>query len=614
MKIRQLPERLANQIAAGEVVERPSSVVKELLENSIDAGSNTIKIELQEAGLALIKVTDDGHGISERDVKNAFLRHATSKIQYDTDLFHIKTLGFRGEALSSISSVSKLTIKTSLGDAAGTKLYLEGGKVIDESKSDARKGTEITVEELFFNTPARLKYMKSIHTELSHITDLINRYALAQPHIRFEVIHNRKLIFSAVGNDNRLQAIGQIYGMQIARSMYEVHASSLDFDITGFIAKPEATRSNRNYMTFIINGRYIKSPALSFAVMRAYDTLLPKHRYPIVVLAITLDPILIDVNVHPTKLEVRLSKEKELVALMEDMIRKQFRQARLIPEAVEQTSAKAKEKVKTSQDAFDFTSQTAHIPPERPRQINSRIDDEKVSEPFPALIQDKPVTKPRGEAVNLQSDSTESDLGMITDQAATENRIPSLYPIGQLQGTYILAQNEDGFYMIDQHAAQERIKYEYFKAKLGKPISELQDLLLPMTFDFTLDEVILIEKEQAKLEEIGLFLERFGEQTFAIRAFPNWFPKGLEETIVEDMIDQVIKHGKVSVEKQREEVAILMSCKQSIKANHYLNETEMNRLLNDLSKTTDPFTCPHGRPVIIHFSTYEIEKMFKRVM
>lgn len=606
MRIRQLPERLANQIAAGEVVERPASVVKELVENSIDANSKVIKIELREAGLTLIKLTDDGDGISEEDVKRAFLRHATSKIHYDTDLFHIKTLGFRGEALSSISSVSKLTIKTSPGDIAGTKIYLEGGKIVEETKSDARKGTEITVAELFYNTPARLKYMKSIHTELSHITDMINRYALAQPQIRFEVIHNDKNLFTSTGNGNVLQVIGQIYGMQIARNMFEVEASSLDFEVAGFVAKPESTRSNRNYMTFIINGRYIKSPALSFAVMRAYDTLLPRHRYPIVVLSITLDPILVDVNVHPTKLEVRLSKEKELVSLIEEMIRKQFRQATLIPEAAKQY----KEKAVTSQDTFDFkpyqnqTEQTNH------QQTNPEFDTSHLREPF---IPVAPVV-PIDQVIEPEPIGNYHEQSDTSHEQANDNRIPALYPIGQLQGTYILAQNDLGFYMIDQHAAQERIKYEFFKKKLGTPINEVQDLLIPITFEFTLDEMILIERQLDKLAETGLFLEQFGQQTYAIRSFPNWFPKGLEEEIVRDMIEQVIKDGNISVEKQREEVAILMSCKQSIKANHYLNETEMTRLLADLRLTTDPFTCPHGRPVIIQFTTYEIEKMFKRIM
>ena len=279
MKIRQLPERLANKIAAGEVVERPASVVKELIENSIDANSKIIKIELKEAGLTQIKVTDNGEGMSKDDCKRAFLRHATSKITFDADLFHIHSLGFRGEALASIASVSKVTIKSSMGDEAGTKLFLDAGKIIEETKSDARKGTEITVDNLFFNTPARLKYLKTIHTELSHITDLIYRYALAHPEIRFEVIHNGKSIFRSPGSGNRLQVISGIYGMQVTKNMLAIKKETLDFKVDGFIARPEITRSNRNYITIIVNGRYIKSPALTQAI---YELMTRCYQYIVI--------------------------------------------------------------------------------------------------------------------------------------------------------------------------------------------------------------------------------------------------------------------------------------------------------------------------------------------
>ncbi|MFD2133463.1 DNA mismatch repair endonuclease MutL [Pseudogracilibacillus auburnensis] len=603
MKIRQLPQNLANKIAAGEVVERPASVVKELIENSIDAGSTAIKIELKEAGLTEVKVTDDGEGMSPEDAKRAFLRHATSKIKYDADLFHIKSLGFRGEALASIASVSKLTVKTSLGDEAGTMLYLEAGKMIRESKSDARKGTEITVNELFYNTPARLKYMKTIHTELSHITDLINRYALAHPHIRFDVIHNGKEIFSSRGTGNLLQVISHIYGMQVAKNMYHIKDSTIDFKVEGFIAKPEITRSNRNYVTIIVNGRYIKSQHLLHGIIRAYDTLLPIHRYPVAVLHITLDPILVDVNVHPTKLEVRFSKEKELTLLIEQMIRNQFKQSTLIPKM----ENKKQQLEKTEQETMSFDHFVQKSPP---------IYDQ------PSEIEQVHYTEQIPDVASEENDRSQIfvDTEVIREEAnidkepQPEYRVPSMYPIGQLQGTYILAQNETGFYMIDQHAAQERIKYEYYKEKLGKPSAHIQQLFLPLTFEFTTNEMIFIEKHIHDLERAGLLLEPFGGQTYAVRAHPSWFPKGLEEEIIRDIVAQVIQDGTISIEKLREEVAILMSCKKSIKANQYITETDMVRLLEDLRKTKDPFTCPHGRPVMIHYTFYEIEKMFKRIM
>lgn len=623
LRIHQLPDILANKIAAGEVVERPASVIKELIENSIDANSSSIKVELQEAGLTEMKVTDNGEGMGYEDCKRAFLRHATSKIKYDADLFHIASLGFRGEALASIAAVSKLTIMTSTGNEAGTKLYLEAGHIVDESKSPARQGTEIIVRELFYNTPARLKYMKTIHTELGHITDLINRYALAHPSIRFEIFHNGKEVFKTPGNNNRLQVIRQIYGMQIAQNMLPVKASSLDFDIEGFIAKPNQTRANRNFITIIVNGRYIKSHALTHAIVRAYDTLLMIHRYPIVVLAITLDPILIDVNVHPTKLEVRFSKEKELIALIEGMIRDVLKQTNLIPNA---TFKQRSQNEKPVQNSFTFTQKTEQITDDA-KQVESdkTFQFDKTNDFFTSTTNNEQINKEQiqeapllaqesiGETPTSPNEQDEQkDVTEVETRYSTP-RVPPMYPIGQLQGTYILAQNELGFYMIDQHAAQERIKYEFYKVKLGIPQQDVQHLLLPLTFEFTTEEMLFIEKHKAALQEAGLFLEPFGDKTYAVRAHPNWFPSGEEELIIRDMVEQIIQKGQINIESIREEVAILMSCKHSIKANHYLTEEDMIRLLEDLRQTNDPFTCPHGRPVIVHLTNYDIEKMFKRI-
>ncbi len=608
MKIHQLPEHLANKIAAGEVVERPASVVKELLENSIDANSSMIKIDLHEAGLSQIKVTDDGDGMSNEDCKRAFLRHATSKIAFDADLFHIKSLGFRGEALASIASVSKMVIKSSLGTEAGITLCLEGGKLVNEDKSDARKGTEITVNNLFFNTPARLKYLKTIHTELSHITDLIYRYALAHPSIRFQVLHNGKTVFNSPGSGNQLQVISQIYGMQVARNMIAIKGETIDFSLRGFIAKPQITRSNRSYITIIVNGRYIKSPALSHAIIRAYDTLLPIHRYPVAVLSVELDPILIDVNVHPTKLEIRFSKEQELIRLLENRIQEAFKESTLIPTIEHEPK---REKIKcTEQNSFPLDSISNSISERRPEEVSAPVQvhqDITIRESNEQEITVDPIEQNEEEIIS----ETEP---VIIDHEQRKERIPVMYPIGQLQGTYILAQNETGFFMVDQHAAQERIKYEFYKEKLTYPTKEVQQLLFPLTFEFTSNEISFIENHREILQQVGLFLEPFGENTYAVRSYPSWFPQGMEEEIIRDLVDQVMNDGATNIGKLREEIAIMMSCKRSIKANHYLTDQDMVRLLEDLRNTNDPFTCPHGRPVIIRFTYYEIEKMFKRVM
>lgn len=619
VKIEQLPESLANKIAAGEVVERPASVVKELVENSIDAKSNLIRIEVEEAGLRKIAVSDDGEGMNKEDCKRAFLRHATSKIKYDTDLFHIKSLGFRGEALASIASVSKLTLKSSQGNEAATMLYLEGGEIVKETKAEARKGTEIIVEDLFYNTPARLKYVKSLHTELGRITDLVNRFALAYPNIRFELIHNGRTLFKTTGSNQVLQVINQIYGRDVARNIIQKSTSTLDFDIEAYVVKPEITRANRNYITLIVNGRYIRNFPLTQAIIAGYGTLLPIHRFPIAVLYITLDPVLVDVNVHPTKLEVRFSKEKELAKTIEQLVARAFEAETLIPKM----TYKHQKKKPTEQEAFEL-----FLPKDKSQETNKTksikephfnktkvITNERIKDKQRAYSDDVAII--HNEEINqnnlLNQNKTEVANKSLDEEEIKKDRIPPLYPIGQLQGTYILAQNELGFYMIDQHAAQERIKYEFFKKKLGNPEHDTQQLLMPLQFHFTLEEKLLLERHADELESIGIKLEPFGGQTFTIRSHPTWFPKGEEEQLIRDIIQQVIEQGKVNFETLREEVAILMACKRSIKANHYLSIEEMERLLEDLRKTEDPFTCPHGRPVIIHQTYYEIEKMFKRI-
>jgi DNA mismatch repair protein MutL len=619
MKIFQMPDALANKIAAGEVVERPASVVKELVENSIDAGSSWIKIDVNEAGLEQIKITDDGEGMAEDDVERSFLRHATSKIRNESDLFHVHTLGFRGEALASIASVSRLTIKTSQGDSAGTFLSLEGGEVLEKGKSDARKGTEITVSDLFYNTPARLKYMKTIHTELGHITDLLNRLSLSHPEIRFEATHNGKPLFKTPGTGDLLQVIAQIYGMGVARKMLPFNVETLDFKINGYIAKPEITRASRSYISIILNGRYIKSIPITQAIIRGYHTLLPIGRSPVVVLQVEMDPILVDVNVHPTKLEARFSKDKELYTLIENQIRTTFRQTRLIPE-MEQ---KPKEVPKQSfQRSLNF-NEPLPIARESWQPTNdtdtSSYQQESIIQ---KLTENQPIVNQKAneqEEIYTQKDFKQTFVHQEVNTnkeevIAPNDRVPAMYPIGQLHGTYILAQNENGFYMIDQHAAQERIKYEFFKKKLGQTTNEVQELLIPITFEFSKQESIFIEHYKSELENVGLFFESFGNQSYIIRSYPNWFPKNFEEEVIREMIEQIMQDERIDVEAIREDAAILMSCKRSIKANHYLNNDDMFRLLEDLRKTTDPFTCPHGRPIIVHFTTYELEKMFKRVM
>ncbi|PLR69833.1 DNA mismatch repair endonuclease MutL [Bacillus sp. UMB0893] len=612
-KIIRLDDSLSNKIAAGEVVERPASVVKELTENSIDAGSSVIEIHIEEAGLSKIRIIDNGDGIEPEDCLNAFHRHATSKIKDENDLFRIRTLGFRGEALPSIASVSHVELKTSTGADAGTRMVLSGGKVDIHESASSRKGSDLTVTNLFFNTPARLKYVKTVHTEIGNITDVVNRLALSNPSISFKLTHNGKQMLHTSGNGDVRQVIAGIYGMAIAKKMIPINLQSLDFEVKGFISLPEITRASRNYISTIVNGRFIKNYPLVKAIQSGYHTLLPIGRFPIVFLEINMDPILVDVNVHPAKMEVRLSKEAELNELITSGIKDAFSHKKLIPEAAQ---PKRKEKSFDEQQTFSFSHTE-----KKPMNLSPQVSEitEKKSLPVFELDEESVQIAPSIPIIEEETETYHDTLEenqefQETAAAESESRVPALYPIGQMHGTYILAQNETGLYIIDQHAAQERINYEYFKEKVGQVETEVQELLVPITLHYSADEALIINEQMLALAEVGIFLEPFGGNSYIVRSHPQWFPRGDEKNLMEEIIQEVLDHKKADIKKLREKAAIMMSCKAAIKANHYLRNDEMFALLATLRKTTDPFTCPHGRPIIIHYSTYEMEKMFKRVM
>ncbi len=633
--IKRLSEPLANKIAAGEVVERPASIIKELVENAIDAKATVIEVEVEEGGLKKIRIADNGHGFAPEDCEIAFERHATSKIHHESDLFHIRSLGFRGEALPSIASVSYLDLVTSTGEGPGTHLKLEGGRVIEKNHAQSRKGSIITVTHLFYNTPARLKYLKTIHTELGKITDMMNRLALSYPNTRFTLKHNDKLLFQTNGSGDLAQVLAAIYGIQTARKTLPFKGESLDFKIHGLLVKPELTRAGRQYVYIFINGRYIKNFRLFNAITNGYHTLLPIGRNPIAILHITMDPTLVDVNVHPAKLEARISKENELCELIENTVRARFHQENLIPEVPKK---ERKEKVISKQQFLKFedvnsnTEQSMEttfsdkdtfeieVKDIQKNPNSSRLQDPLYSESLPSEVHEETleieqVNEVKND-VDVENDWRTLDKSPIEPSKEEEisSRIPKLYPIGQMHGTYILAQNEEGLYIIDQHAAQERIKYEFFREKVGQTTKEVQELLVPLTFEFTAAEYATIHEYKHYLEDIGLYFEEFGQHTLIVRSHPRWFPKGKEKETIEDIVHQLIQERHISIKKLRESLAIMMSCKGSIKANRYLRDDEIEALLDQLRQASDPFTCPHGRPVIIKFSTYEMEKMFKRVM
>jgi len=595
--IRLMNEPLSNKIAAGEVVERPASVVKELVENAIDAGSTSIDIYIEEAGLQTIQITDNGSGMDAEDAVLSFSRHATSKISNEHDLFRIRTLGFRGEALASIASVSKVALWTSDGATTGTSVEIEGGHLKKQTAGALRKGTDIKVSQLFFNTPARLKYMKTIQTELGHIMDLINRLALCYPSIAFKLTHGDQELLHTNGRGDLQQVIAAIYGMSIAKKMIPFEGGTADYRIYGYASLPEVTRASKNYLTLFVNGRWVKHYSVQQSIVNAYHTFLPIERYPLVVLHIEGDPYLTDVNVHPSKQHIRLSKEKELQELVEETIRKCIRSVMRAPEIAEKPK-----KIVTPSEQMDLW---------KSRPVETTVSQTQPMQTFnktpePLMVKETGAH----DETSIQVEVFENLKPVISKEL-----IPELDIIGQIHGTYIIAQSTDGFYLIDQHAAQERIKYEFFRDKVGEvDAEERQSLLIPLSMHYSADEALRLKEHADQLEEVGIYLEEFGPTTYIVREHPSWFPKGFEEEIVKELIEQVLTNRKTDVKKLREDAAIMMSCKRSIKANHYLTRDDMVRLIEDLKQADHPFTCPHGRPVIVHFSTYEIEKMFKRVM
>ncbi|MBP1041100.1 DNA mismatch repair endonuclease MutL [Vagococcus sp. BWB3-3] len=665
-KIQELSEMLANQIAAGEVVERPASVVKELVENAIDANSSQIDIYIEEAGLRKIQVIDNGDGIDNDDVLSAFKRHATSKIHSRDDLFRIRTLGFRGEALPSIASVSEMTLETSTGEGEGSFVRLAGGKVLEHKPNALRKGTKITVENLFYNTPARLKYVKSLQTELANVGDIINRLAMSHPQIAFRLVHDGNKMLSTTGNGDIKQAIAGIYGVGTAKKMLPIEQEDLDFKISGYVSLPELTRASRNYLSIIINGRYIRNYLLNKAIVEGYGSKLMVGRFPLAVIKIDMDPLLVDVNVHPTKQEVRLSKEQELMTLIASAIQEALSEQQLIPNAASNLGFNRGPKEKKVEQirmpletplastgisrhqsqrqptfkeqglAYDAAEGRFYVPDKESKAVEADLPPERLAEPKERLTPSEPpslIAEPTAELIS-ETPAKIVDLAQVDDQKfelpfgpevpevldlemdtqdPAKGRFPELEYFGQMHGTYLFAQSVDGLYIVDQHAAQERIKYEYFREKIGQVGTDLQELLVPIVLDYPNSDVLRIQEHADNLASVGIHLENFGQNSFIVRAHPTWYPSGKEETIIREMIDLVLTTGQASVAKFREDTAIMMSCKQSIKANHYLNEEQARILLEDLAKCENPFNCPHGRPVLIHFNNTDMEKMFKRI-
>ncbi len=574
-KIKVMDEILANKIAAGEVIEKCVSIVKELVENSIDAKSNKIKIDLINSGVDEIKVTDNGIGMDSDDALLAFQRHATSKLLSDKDLFNINSLGFRGEALPSIASVSEVELKTCQKDI-GTKIVIKGGKLITNEKCDARVGTEIIVKKLFYNTPARLKHLSSLYTELANISEFVNKIALSYPSISFTLTNDGKVLLNTDGRGSLLKVINSIYGIDVTKKMIEVSGEDDEYSISGYISLPEVNKSSRNHMVTIVNGRIVKNLEINKCINEAYHTYKPDDRYPIVVLNIEVDTSLVDVNIHPTKQDIKFSKLEELKELITNIIIKALNEKILIPKMEEKEIIPSVNKVV--------------------------VETEEIKE------------EKKYEEVTLDLDYIKEETEIYQEERVDNKKVPVMYPVGLVRGTYIVCQNEDGMFLIDQHAANERINYEYYYESLTNK-TEVVNMLIPINLEFPSNEYLIIKENLDILKDMQFDIEEFGISSFIIRSHPIWLPKGNEDLAIKKILELIVEKEK-NFDKQRfnDRVAATVACKASIKANDNISIEEMETLVNRLRQCKNPYTCPHGRPTIIFYSNYELEKLFKRAM
>lgn len=578
MKIRVMSENLANKIAAGEVVEKCASVVKELVENAIDAGSTHIKVNLEDGGIKKIEVIDDGSGMDRDDARLAFARHATSKIYKDDDLYFIETLGFRGEALASIASVSEVNMLTCSGEV-GTHIHIKGGFMDLVEDAQARIGTTITITNLFYNTPARLKYLKSEVTEANNCIRYIEKLALSKPDIAFTLTNNDRVVVKSSGSGNLLKCIHEIYGLNTSSNMLEIASSSDDFEISGFVSKPSVLKKNRNHLNTIVNGRVVRNNDINRAINDAYNTYKHEGFYPVVVINIETDPTLVDVNIHPTKQDIKISKIENLEKLLYNTIKKALYDNLLVPNAL------VDESLNNVKDDFDESRYVVE------NSNNTTIIQTKLDFATPKDSED------------------------ISAEKNTELKTLNLYPIGQVHGTYIIAEDEDAMYILDQHAAHERVNYEMIKKKFHDSEVTITDMLVPLSIELSTSDFNTFMENKSVLDELGFKIEEFGINTIVIKTHPTWLAKNFEGDNLRSIIDLVITSGK-NFNKDRflDSLAKMVSCKMSVKANEHLSFEEMDQLLKDLVKCDNPYNCCHGRPSIMRFSSYELEKMFKRVI
>ncbi len=609
--INELSKELANLISAGEVVERPSSVVKELVENAIDANATNIRIELINSGIKKITVLDNGFGMTKDQIPVSVKPHATSKIKTSQDLFNIATLGFRGEALPSIQSVSKLKISSCTDGINGYFYQYKSSDLVEQGVTSMPIGTKVEVENLFFNTPARLKHLSTESVELSHITTLINRIALANPNISFTLINNNKVVYQTDGSGDLISLMGQTYGLDVAKNLIKFENKNDLYHIKGYTTTNNVYRSNKNYINIVINNRIIRNLNILFAVTDAYKSIIPVGKYPITLLEIDCDPSLIDVNVHPTKLEIRFTDELVLREMITSTIGKALYQTSLVYEAKEQD---IKQEVFVEETPFVTIIKEPEqkiIKEESIETLWDEFDEDNDSKDFDDDDIIDELDLEEDEEFDYEFDTPKVEVQKVE---FVESIFDTLTYIGQYHKTYLLFDGGNDLYLIDQHAAMERCMYEKISKSFESDSNKSMELLIPIKLEFSVSELPLINEKSNELSKLGIKFEPFGGTTIIVREIPLWIPKNLEIEFISDIINHLINNQNVSKSIMYESLAKKLSCKKSIKANTFILESEVKELINSLKQCKMPYTCPHGRPTLVKISTYEIEKMFKRVI
>jgi DNA mismatch repair protein MutL len=636
--IQLLDEQVVNRIAAGEVVERPASAVKELIENSLDAGARRIEVEVEMGGRRLIRVRDDGIGMTRADALLALQRHATSKIRTDADLLRIQTMGFRGEALPSIAAVSRLELITrAFEEEIGTRIVAVGGEIQTVEEVGAPIGTTITVRDLFFNVPARLKFLKTVPTELGHILETVTRYAFAFPDVAFRLVHERQELLFTPGSGDRLSAVAAVWGREVVRSMVEVDYERDGIRVYGFVAPPHHTRPTRQHQYFYVNLRPVRNKTLTAALDEAYRTLTPEKRYPACVLMVAIDPRQVDVNVHPAKIEVKFQREGEVFEAVVQAIRAALLEHGMIPSAVGGAVVPPARPRPQPQPVFEPTESEptrgegvglARQEPRPPEMFPSPQGGEGVGsarqEPRPPEMFPSPQPSPQGgeEVGSARQEPRPPEVPTFepVESAPLETAhlpfahlLDELQILGQVQNTYIVASTRQGLVIIDQHVAHERVLYEQFCAERGGTPVPRQTLLSPEPLMLDRRSALLLQERLEELNRLGFDLEPFGQDTYLVRSIPAALVGRNPMGVLKDIIDELVE---LSVTRRmplaREQIWITTACKLAVKAGDPLSLQEMQKLIEDLARTQNPYLCPHGRPITLTLSWGELERRFKR--